>query len=113
MLMHRRVLQGQIVALYGRRPIATEELKRTATNVLGEGKDLDRLMTAVNDKVAKLPPEVKQTMTPIETAPPPTPSKKYLYLSIAMGVGAVLAVVLLVLSRRRRASRGAGAKSAQ
>lgn len=104
MMKHRDVLQGQIVALYGRRPIATEELKNKATSILGEGKELDRLMTAVNDRIAKLPPDQTPNMTPVETAAPAM-SSKYLYLSIAAGAGAVLAIGLLILFRWRRAKR--------
>jgi hypothetical protein len=106
MIMHRKVLQGQVVAMYGRRPVATEELRSMATGILGEGKELDRLMAAVGDRVAKLPPETKPKMIPIPVAAAasaPAESSTYLYLGIALGVGAVIAVALLLLSRRRRA----------
>ena len=112
MINHRQVLQGQIVSLYGRRPVATEELKDMATNILGEGKDLDRLMTAVNDKVAKLPPEANNSVPPVE-AEIPTPPSKYWYLLATIAAGAVLAAVLVLLSRWRRANRQAGSKAVQ
>jgi len=102
----RDVLVHQIVGLYTRPPYATEELKSIATNILGEGKEFDHLMAAVNDKVAKLPPGERQDETPMEAIAPAMRSK-YLYLSIALGVGAVIAVVLLLLARRGRENRGA------
>jgi hypothetical protein len=105
-------LEGQIVALYGRGPIATEELKATATNILGEGKELDRLMADVNERVSKLPPDTERIMTPIEADAPAMPSK-YLYLGIALGVGAVVAAILFMLARRSRAKRVAGSKLLQ
>jgi hypothetical protein len=112
MMMHRNVLQGQIVGMYGRKPVATKELKETATGILGEGKDLDRLMTAVNEKVAKLPPEDRQDESPVEAVTPAMPSK-YLYLCLALGAGAVIAVALLLIVRRGRVNRRAGPNTTQ
>lgn len=113
MMKHRDVLQGQIVSMYARRPLATEELKETATSFLGEGKELDRLMAAVNDKIAKLPPEVASpSPIPIE-APAPTVSSKHLYLSIVIGAGAFMSAVILLLSRWRRSRRQMESGSAQ
>lgn len=112
MMMHRDVLQGQIVALYGRRPVATEELREMATRILGEGKELDRLMVAVNDKVAKLPPEEKSTLTPVEN-PVPASASKYRYLLAVLGAGAALAALLLLLSRWRRGQRQADSTTVQ
>jgi hypothetical protein len=104
MMMHRKVLQGQIVSMYGRRPIATEELRSMATAALGEGKELDRLMASVREKVAKLPPETTPKMVPIPAAAATAEtSSAYLYVGVALGVGAVIDVTLLLLSRRRRA----------
>jgi hypothetical protein len=103
MILHRRILQGQVVSLYSRRPLATEELKRLATDTLGEGEELDHLMSAVNDKIAKLPPEDRSSTNPVEAAAMPS---TYLYIFLVLGVGAVIASALLLLSRWRCSSRG-------
>jgi hypothetical protein len=118
MMTHRKVLQGQIVAMYGRRPLATEELRSLATKTLGEGKELDRLMAAVGERVAKLPPEKTPRMVPIPVAPPvaavpPEASSTYLYLGLGLGAGAVLTVALFLLARWWRAGRASAAKPAQ
>jgi hypothetical protein len=109
MIRNRDVLQGQIVWLYGSRPLATEELRAAAKNALGEGKELDRLMTAVNDRIAKLPPELA-TGTPLDQPSPPDPvnrSLRYLlFISPLLAIGGILLVIRL----RRRTQRVGGSQ---
>jgi hypothetical protein len=112
MIKHRDVLQGQIVSLYGRRPVATEELRDTATKILGEGKALDRLMAAVEAKVAKLPPEDKNSRTAAMTpAKPRSPHSKFRTLGLLIGSGVALVFTLVLLFWRTHRTRQEGAGS--
>jgi hypothetical protein len=114
MIMHRKVLRGQITAMYGRRPLATEELRSLATQALGEGKELDRLMAVVGERVAKLPPETPPRMVPIPAAAATAEtSSTYLYVGVALGVGALIAVGLLLLARWRRAPQEGASGASQ
>lgn len=102
MIIHRDVLQKQIVSIYTRRPIAIDELQNIGTHIIGKGKDLDRLMAMVNDKVSKLPPELVITnpsAPPSRSGPAKLGLRFFLY---ALPLLAIVGILILIRLRERR-----------
>jgi len=53
MILHRNVIEGQIIGLYTRPPFATHQLQELAYEIVGETKAVDDLIAKVKTDVAK------------------------------------------------------------
>lgn len=62
MFEHRKVLMGQLVYLYSRRPYASGELRDLASNSLGDDNPAAKLMDQLDVKLASIPGDRKSVV---------------------------------------------------
>ncbi len=105
MILHRDVIEGQIIGLYTRPPFATHQLQEFAYEIVGETKAVADLIARVTTEVAKLQQTLpKSVLLTAEGKPPDwreVPQANNLRFYVLIIISAV--AILFLLNRYRRA----------
>lgn len=98
---NRKILGGQVVDLYSRKPQAPDEVRSLVQEILGEAAAADPLLAAVADNpLRRTVPEVKS-----DPPPPPPPRRILVPLLITVNIVVLAALGGWWIARTRRNTR--------